>query len=528
MVEDVTITDYNIFSGMILLYMILALTTTLLLLYQYIKPRKLPADIPTPYSHFLLGFLPYIAKYQSKWPSESVKFASRYKRTWAISFPRLPGSIIPLHTFFIISETNMKYVLKDNFENYVKGGTFKAWLEDLLGDGIFGVDGSQWKAHRKLLSHMFSRSLLRNAVFVMEHKINVILDKMKHDILLSKEQNIGEGRSITIDMKDLLQRLFFDETSQIAFGVDLNASLGTHHPFFTAFDEFSTLLYNRGSDPLFAIKRKLNIGSEARIAKCKTIVDNFAFQIISERRVNIDQGIHKPKGSSSSELDANFDLLTKYIEHAKKWNEDISDKELRDIVVSVMFAGRDSTSSALSWVFYEIGRNPNARDKIISEVESICRVEDKMEYSIEAMGQLKYTHCVILETLRLHPPIPENIRYAVKSDVLPDGTHIPSGSAIGLSYMSMGYSSCIWGDDAHIFKPERFLGKKEPSQFLFPVFHGGPRVCIGKPLAMINMKLVLSLFLSSGLKFEGEHSGDYEVGLVVPIKGSFPMKVSNK
>ena len=143
----------------------------------------------------------------------------------------------------------------------------------------------------------------------------------------------------------------------------------------------------------------------------------------------------------------------------------------------------------------------------MDEVESICGVGEDAEYSFDNMNKLKYTHRVFLEVLRLYPTVP--------------------GAVISLSYYSMGRSEEIWGKDAHEFNPERFLENREPSSFMFPAFHAGPRVCLGKPLAFMNMKLVLSMLLTSGLDFKDRdgHSGKFKYGLNLTMKDSFPIEI---
>ena len=170
------------------------------------------------------------------------------------------------------------------------------------------------------------------------------------------------------------------------------------------------------------------------------------------------------------------------------------------------------------------------KQKLIREVESICGTGEDAEYSFETMNELKYTHCALLEILRLHPPVPINMRCAVNSDTLPDGTRVPPGAGISLNYYALGRNTEIWGQDAAELRPERFMGEKEPSSFKYPVFHAGPRACIGKPLAMMSMKLVLSMLLSSGIEFKDRdgHSGEYEMALTSSMTGSFPMEISRR
>jgi cytochrome P450 len=260
---------------------------------------------------------------------------------------------------FIFQEANLKYVLQDNFENYVKGKVLKNMFGDLLGEGIFAVDGSKWKTHRKLMSNMFSRNLLRNSAAVMRQKLWGVLQDMEDTISASEETGTGGAETARldnhcrtnaeIDMKDLLLRLLFDVTSKIAFGVDLNTVSNSNstkedeHPFFTAFDEMNCVIYNRFSDPLYPMKRRFGIGSEKHTAKLKCTIDDFAMGVIAERRMNVEKGIHIPasgaSGTGGASTGGDFDLLTKYIEYAQKEKEEVSDRDLRDVILNVMIAG---------------------------------------------------------------------------------------------------------------------------------------------------------------------------------------------
>ena len=80
--------------------------------------------------------------------------------------------------FSIHSEENLKYVLKDNFDNYVQGDASRDCLEEFLGDGIFTSDGKTWKHHRKVASHMFSRNLMRNGTTVAIKQLEKVVEKL--------------------------------------------------------------------------------------------------------------------------------------------------------------------------------------------------------------------------------------------------------------------------------------------------------------------------------------------------------------
>merc|ERR1719453_2228141 len=105
-------------------------------------------------------------------------------------------------------------------------------------------------------------------------------------------------------------------------------------------------------------------------------------------------------------------------------------------------------------------------------------------------------NAVLSESLRLYPSVPADVKRAAQDDIWPDGTKIPAGTNIIYNVYSMGRDTATWGADAGEFKPERWLEMEEPpDDFHYPVFNGGPRVCLGRRLAMVEMKCCLAVLL---------------------------------
>jgi len=193
--------------------------------------------------------------------------------------------------------------------------------------------------------------------------------------------------------------------------------------------------------------------------------------------------------------------------------------------MNFLLAGRDSTAVGLSWTVYELTRHPDVADKIREEVKEAlaCNGQVLTHVTVE---QLEYTNAVVMEALRLHPPVPDDFKFSIKEDVLPDGTRIPAGSCVMYSINTITHSDKVWGENVQEFVPERFLGKVEPSPFRYPVFHAGPRMCPGKPLALMEIKTALA-YLLPRFDFVDEtgHGGDYTWTLVMSMAGGFPVKV---
>jgi len=503
----------------------------LVAVYWKIKPHYVPASLPGPQRYPVIGFLLHVMKHWPHWPSETARLASLHKTTYGGPLPNfgtLPGAY-----FYVHDEENLKFILKDAFDCFGKSDVWQIALGELLGEGIFAVDGKLWIHHRKIMATMFSKNLLRSTASVTHAKLNEVV-QLLHDKFQKQAKEDKPRQTCEIDIQDLFFRLTMDVTANFTFGVELNSiSRPEQHDFAKAFDELSMLCQQRFQDPFCAITKYFKLTrNERRIRQLTGIVNDFALSIIQHKRRSSDS---QEDGGSSS---LGPDLLSRFLDQAHKTGEVISNQELRDIIMNIILAGRDTTAVALSWTFYELTRNPKVVEKIVDEVHGICGVSGNTfeedgngDCSYDAISKLKYTHAVAMEVLRLHPPVPVDPRFALKECTLPDGTHIPAGAGVTLLFNTIATSSKLWGDDADQFRPERFLdGPKkniEPSTFQYPIFNAGPRLCLGKPLALMNMKLAMAVLLPK-FKFEDEvgHSGDYEWSLVQKMKDGFVVSVN--
>ena len=153
-----------------------------------------------------------------------------------------------------------------------------------------------------------------------------------------------------------------------------------------------------------------------------------------------------------------------------------SDKNLRDVILNILIAGRDTTANALSWAFYRLCIHPEIQLKIRQEVSEVLNSKDSNRsgfLNYEKVSALKYTEAFVMEVLRLHPSVPKEAKTVLKDDVLPDGTVVKRGDVVCFLPWAMGRDPKLW-DDPLEFKPERFLDKPKPSPFIYTAF----QVCI--------------------------------------------------
>ncbi|KAH8744982.1 cytochrome P450 [Diaporthe sp. PMI_573] len=171
--------------------------------------------------------------------------------------------------------------------------------------------------------------------------------------------------------------------------------------------------------------------------------------------------------------------------------------ELRSQLMHILLAGRDTTASMLSWLFYLLARDParykKLRDIVIEEFGTFSRPK---EITFARLKGCQYLQHCNNETLRLYPVVPINTRWAYNDTVLPTGggpngtdpVFVPKNSAVDYCVYVIQRRKDIWGPDADKFRPERWEGRKVGWEFL--PFNGGPRICLGQQFALTESSYV--------------------------------------
>lgn len=353
-------------------------------------------------------------------------------------------------------------------DNYPKGPIFHANMEQLLGDGVFNVDGELWEMQRKTASHMFSKRKFSESMLPVF---------MQHVAQAQAQLQAAASSGQPIDM----QRLFFaytlDSIGRIAFGEDIG-SLREASPFAAAFDTAQQLVEKRFFNPAWQIMEVLT-GRAGQIKSAVATLDKFCYDLIAARRK-----------SAAGPAD---DVLSWFMAYQNSDGDSLSDKQLRDIVLSFIIAGRDTTAQNLSWTLYLLTQHPQCMAAVREEAQRVLPA-DVNSISLEHTDQLVYTLACVKEGLRLFPSVPKDAKHALHDDVLPDGTHVPAGTWLCYLPHAMGRSAQIWPEpDAYM--PQRFLDEPWPSPFKYPVFNAGRRTCLGQRMAVLESSTLLALLV---------------------------------
>ncbi|KAI7739894.1 hypothetical protein M8C21_032647 [Ambrosia artemisiifolia] len=383
-----------------------------------------------------------------------------------------------LNNIITANPDNVEYMIKTNFDNYPKGKAFSAILGDLLGRGIFNVDGNCWRFQRKLAS------LELGSLSIRSHALNIVTDEIQSRLIpfITTVSDQNDKQDVVLDLQDVFRRFSFDSICKFSFGLD-PGSLKPNLPVSeleSAFDLSSKLCAERGVAPspvIWKLKRLFNIGSEKELKKSINVVKRMAGRVIKERREN----------GSGTGMGMSNDLLSRFM-------GSISDDDyLRDIVISFLLAGRDTVASALTTFFLLLTQNPKVMEKIRDESDRVMGSNRDAFASFNELQHLHYLQAALHESMRLYPPVQFDSKFTKHDDVLPDGTFVKRGSRVTYHPYAMGRMERIWGPDAMEFKPERWIHDgefKQESAYKYPVYQGGVRVCLGKEMSLVEMKSV--------------------------------------
>eukprot|EP00250_Pteridium_aquilinum_P015126 c22397_g1_i1 orf=197-1762(+) len=459
-----------------------------------VKVAKKDGNVKGPRSWPLIGAVPTHAANLHRFHDYITHYCRLYT-TFRVAYPSFDY-------FYTSLPANVEHILKTNFHNYVKGSFVYDKQQEFLGNGIFSVDGSEWKQQRKTASYEFASRALKEFSEMAFREKAVALAKF----VISEAQDRKY-----VDMQDLMLRLTFDSFLKLGFGLEMSTLQKNPPPeqlaFVHAFDESNAMVFLRYMDPLWRLKRWLRVGNEAKLVKSVATIDGIVFSYIEQRKREIQQEVKN---------NVKPDLLSRFLTLSESNPEEFSDRKIRDIILNFMIAGRDTTALTLSWLLYALDKNPSVQEKLMEELyqveglnnkvatndgsfpseEQIWRFANLLTY--EKITGLQYLQACLQETLRLYPPVPNDLKVAVAPDTLPDGTKVKKGDCVNISPYAMGRMEWLWGEDAMEFQPERFIKDgicQLESPFKLTAFMAGPRLCLGKDFAFLQMKVTMAILL---------------------------------
>lgn len=388
-----------------------------------------------------------------------------------------------VHLAVIADSKQVEHMLKTNWKNYlnntVKGRGFLITGKEFWGRGIFVADGEEWQAQRKAASHLFSLNALRN-------KMYHVFYEHTHKLIEILKTNVGKQ----IDLQLLFQNFAFDTICQIAFGVTPGAMESTAKPqFLIDFDLGQAHVQDRMQQPpaYNQAAKFLSLGREPEYQKACVRLTQYCEGIIQQRK-------------QAGDLEDRGDLLSMFIAYGREKNQPelLTDAGLRDAIINFMVAGRDTTASTLTHLFKALSENPDVRTTLTESLAPMS-LSGNVQSDVETIMKQDYLRMVMYESFRRDPAVPAMFRFAIQDDVMPGNFRVQAGALCTVSILAMNRDPKRWSDPL-AFIPSRWEGKELPSDFEFPSFWAGPRVCLGRVMAQTEIMVAAGL-LAKHFKF---------------------------
>jgi cytochrome P450 len=339
-------------------------------------------------------------------------------------------------------------------------------LIPLLGDGLLTVDDDFHDRARAIMMPAFHREQVAASMEAMEREAEVAIGALP----------VGQ----VIDVYDWMRNLAMRIAMRALLGLDPDeagkGALAARH--------FERALGDYGID--YGLRLLRGPGSPWRkLIASRKILDEIVFAEVARARANPDSGRR--------------DILSLLVGARGEGGEAFSDREVRDQVMTLMFAGHDTSTSTLTFMLHELARHPDALAKLHEEQERVLGTATPTPEQLER--EMPYLDMVLDEVLRLYPPAWIGPRRAVR-DFEFGGYTVPRGAYVNYTSWASHRLPEVF-PDPEAFIPERFTRERKAAlpRGAYVPFGGGSRICIGKRFGQTEVKLVATMLLAR-LRFD--------------------------
>lgn len=357
--------------------------------------------------------------------------------------------------YFVAHPDHLKRALLTEREKFAK-------TEDFIipfGEGLLTVEGEEWQQQRQMLQPLFGRESVMGFADGMAEQIR------------RRSHRWADGDRI------VLQQEMTDMTLDVLFATVLGRELALDGD--EAIRRAAENLHGWFQPTSYVLPDNVPTLNRRRFAKAKKTLKSEADRLLAEKA-----------GDAPSDPSAADDLLSLLVGLRETDVTDsamLSDERLRDQMVTMIFAGHDTTTTALTFAFWALARNSDVRERFHAEVDQLDGPP-----TLNDLDSLEVTERILTETLRLFPPVYQLPRRTT-TDVAFDGYRVPEGSQVFLGLRRTHRDGRFY-EDPTAFKPERWASDLEAElpDFAYAPFAGGPRLCIGREFALLEAKLALA------------------------------------
>ncbi|KAJ7731150.1 cytochrome P450 [Mycena maculata] len=411
-----------------------------------------------------------------------------------------------------------------------------------FGRGVLWAEGDMHKRQRKALTPAFSNAAIRRLTAVFYNSTYKL--KSFWDPTL---ESAPDGA--IIEVQEWMNRIALDSIGIAGFSHDFRYLEGQQSAVTTAFESLQATRTTFLSELIFMLaftfpfllsiptprmrlfwelRRSLNVIAERLLAKTRDEQENNVAEGLTDKSVI---GLLLKAEVPDAELYMTQEEVVAQVQCSPfgRWVQRISLSNF----ANPNLPGYETTSVSLTWALIELARHPEMQDKLREELTRFGPGDPTWD---QLVSELHYLDALVLEVLRMYPPLPEALREAAQDDVIPLGTPIvtPSGELVSSIAIAKGSvilaptrcinrSEALWGPDAKEFKPERWFEVKKEMKFPAKdlqghhhllTFHDGPRTCLGKSFALAARHFIVQFLISHPRR----NSQEYKAALFVLVR----------
>lgn len=419
-----------------------------------------------------LPFIGNLIAYQK----DKISFLSKLHKKNGDTFKVKIGNI---DLTVVTNPEDIVQIMQENFNNYIK----KSNIEQFFGNkNIFLTNGEEWKEQRKMVRPVFKNEHITNFIPIIEK-----ICEEEFSTLLENE---------AFDIQEFFNKISFKIITSTIIGNEFQAHYQLKEHIKIVTDSLTQMKSMQNFAFLFRKKIKKRDESIA-------FIDKVIYQIIADKK-------------KSKEF--NSDALSMLTELSLQKDSTLSDKEIRDQLVTLIFAGYETTALSMSWLAYLLSRNTPYQNNAREEFQSLSNVSPSDSTQYQTIDN------IIKESMRLYPPGWAWSRIALKDDQLKHH-QVKAGEILLMSPYLTHRDPKLWPDPTK-FSPERFQNEIVKGSFI--PFGYGPRTCIGMSLAMIEMRIMLKHLLKHFELIDCNHSPVIRPQITLDVVGGIKVGLKTR
>ncbi|XP_063223599.1 cytochrome P450 4g15-like [Bacillus rossius redtenbacheri] len=491
-----------------LFYFLVTITSCLFAYYYWEKSRqiaKIGNLLPGPDTLPVLGNIHLLMNVKSPQEAMSklIDVTAPYK-CYGIG----RGWLGPKLLVFLGKPEDIEMILSshEHIEKSSEYRLFRPWF----GNGLLISTGDTWRNHRKLIAPAFHLNVLKSFLAQLNANSRVLVERLRKEALSGGE----------FDVHDYVAEITVDTLLETVMGVKRQEQQCSTFSYAMAVMRLCNIIHQRTYKIWFQIKKLNDLwGYGKEEAHLLNIVHDLSEKVFTSKKRDYLQKLSDGPEKIAMEHEA-ADMETKdtyfdntkgltddldedigekkrlpFLEHLIDTNQNggpISEKEIRNQLDTIMFEGHDTVAAGSSFLLCILGYRQDVQDKVMEEMYEIFGDSDRPATFNDTL-QMKYLERVILETLRLFPPVPIIARKINKDVKTASGYTIPAGATCIIPQFYLHRLPEVYPDPL-TFDPDNFLPERTSKRhyYSFIPFSAGPRSCVGRKYAMLKLKVMIS------------------------------------